>query len=54
MSKQVSDATFQKCIELFGVQGTVELVGVIGYYRLVGPFLKTFQIEPAGDVPKPF
>jgi 4-carboxymuconolactone decarboxylase len=51
---EVSDATFARCIQLFGVQGTVELVGVIGYYRMVGPFLKTFQIEPAPEVPKAF
>ena len=43
---EVSDATFKKCVEQFGVQGTVELVGVLGYYSMVGPFLKTFQIEP--------
>lgn len=43
---EVSDATFQNCIKIFGVQGTVELVGVVGYYSMVGPFLKIFQIEP--------
>ena len=51
---QVSDVTFQKAVEQFGNQGTCELVGVVGYYTMVGLFLKTFQIEPPDDVPKPF
>ncbi|MFH1602873.1 MAG: carboxymuconolactone decarboxylase family protein [Pseudomonadota bacterium] len=51
---QVSDVTFQKAVKHFGVQGTCELVGVVGYYTMVGLFLKAFEIEPPEDVPKPF
>ncbi len=51
---QVSDVTFQKAVKHFDVQGTCELVGVAGYYTMVGMFLKTFQIEPPENVPKPF
>lgn len=51
---QVSDVTFQNAVKHFGVPGTCELVGVTGYYTMVGLFLKTFQIEPPPDVPKPF
>ncbi|MFH1602874.1 MAG: hypothetical protein ABIH03_03090 [Pseudomonadota bacterium] len=50
---EASDATFEKCIKQFGVQGTVELVSVIGYYSMMGPFLKIFQIEPPSDVANP-
>jgi 4-carboxymuconolactone decarboxylase len=51
---QVSDASFQKAVQHFGIPGTCELVGLAGYYTLLGLFLKAFRIEPAGNPPRPF
>lgn len=36
----------------FGVEGTVDLVSTVGYYAMVGIFLKSFAVPtPAGDKP---
>ena len=36
----------------FGEQGTVELISTVGYYAMVGIFLKSFDVPtPTGDKP---
>ncbi len=44
-NKQVSDATYQRALGLFGEKGVVDLIGISGYYTLVSMTLNTFQVE---------
>lgn len=43
--KQVSEATYQQALSLFGEKGVVDLIGISGYYTLVSMTLNTFQVE---------
>jgi 4-carboxymuconolactone decarboxylase len=42
----LSMASYDKAIAQFGEQGTVELISTIGYYAMVGIFLKSFDVRP--------
>jgi len=42
----LSQAGYDKAIKQFGEQGTVELISTIGYYAMVGIFLKSFDVRP--------
>jgi 4-carboxymuconolactone decarboxylase len=42
----LSKATYDRAITQFGEQGTVELISTIGYYAMVGIFLKSFDVRP--------
>ena len=51
-TKDLSQASYDKAVAQFGLQGTVELVSTIGYYAMVGIFLKSFGVPtPTGDTP---
>jgi 4-carboxymuconolactone decarboxylase len=43
---ELSQASYDKAIAQFGEQGTVELISTIGYYAMVGIFLKSFGVQP--------
>ena len=45
-TKELSQASYDKAIAQFGEQGTVELISTIGYYAMVGIFLKSFDVRP--------
>ena len=45
-AKELSQAGYDKAIAQFGEQGTVELISTIGYYAMVGIFLKSFDVRP--------
>ena len=45
-TKELSQATYDRAIAQFGEQGTVELISTIGYYAMVGIFLKSFDVRP--------
>jgi 4-carboxymuconolactone decarboxylase len=48
----LSQAGYDKAVKQFGLQGTVELISTIGYYAMVGIFLKSFGVPtPTGDTP---
>ena len=49
---ELSVATYDRAIRQFGEQGTVELISTVGYYTMVGIFLKSFDVPtPTGDRP---
>ena len=51
-TKELSQATYDTAVAQFGLQGTVELISTIGYYAMVGIFLKSFGVPtPTGDTP---
>ena len=51
-TSELSQAGYDKAIKQFGEQGTVELISTIGYYAMVGIFLKSFDVPtPTGDNP---
>src|SRR4029079_15397669 len=45
-TKELSKPSYDKAIAQFGEQGTVELISTIGYYAMVGIFLKSFDVRP--------
>ena len=52
-TKQVSDAAYQRAIELLGEQGVMDLIGVSGFYTAVSMTLNVAQAPlPAGE-PEP-
>ncbi|MBI4639698.1 MAG: carboxymuconolactone decarboxylase family protein [Candidatus Tectomicrobia bacterium] len=44
-TQHVSDATFQKALAEFGVQGITELTATMGYYGMLAFALNTFEVE---------
>ena len=43
---ELSQPTYDRAIAQFGEQGMVELISTIGYYAMVGIFLKSFGVQP--------
>jgi 4-carboxymuconolactone decarboxylase len=51
-TKDLSQETYDAAVAQFGLQGTVELISTIGYYAMVGIFLKSFGVRaPNGETP---
>ena len=51
-TRELSQATYDRAIAQFGVEGTVDLISTVGYYAMVGIFLKSFDVPtPTGDRP---
>ena len=49
-TNRVSEESYQRAVEAFGLTAVVELIGTIGYYSLVCMTLNTFQIGlPPGE-----
>ena len=42
-TKELSQAGYDNAVKQFGLQGTVELISTIGYYAMVGIFLKSLR-----------
>ena len=50
--QNVSDATYQRVISLFGERGVVELIGISGYYTMVSMTLNVARIQiPETETP---
>jgi 4-carboxymuconolactone decarboxylase len=45
-TQALSQPTYDKAVMQFGEQGIVELISTIGYYAMVGIFLKSFDVRP--------
>jgi 4-carboxymuconolactone decarboxylase len=52
-SKQVSDATYRKVLDLFGEQGVMDLIAVNGYYSLVSMILNVDRTPIPNNGPNP-
>ena len=51
-TQELSQATYDRAVAQFGIEGTVDLVSTVGYYAMVGIFLKSFDVPtPSGDRP---
>ncbi|MDH3234553.1 MAG: carboxymuconolactone decarboxylase family protein [Alphaproteobacteria bacterium] len=47
--RQVSDGSFARAKELFGIEGVIDLIGILGHYTLMAMVLNTFEVaEPDG------
>lgn len=53
-TRRVSDATYQRTVERFGLQATVNLTGLLGYYVLVAMTLNVFEMRVPGQPALPF
>ena len=51
---RVSDAAFNRAVELLGTLHVIEIIGLIGRYTLVSCTLNTFQVPLAEGVEAPF
>ncbi len=53
-TRRISDATYQRALDTFGMQTLVDLVAIVGYYCMVSTTLNAFEAPlPAGE-PSPF
>jgi 4-carboxymuconolactone decarboxylase len=43
---ELGQSSYDKALAEFGEQGVVELISTIGYYAMVGIFLKSFDVRP--------
>jgi 4-carboxymuconolactone decarboxylase len=51
-TRDLSQAGYDRAVARFGVEGTVDLISTVGYYAMVGIFLKSFGVPtPTGDSP---
>jgi 4-carboxymuconolactone decarboxylase len=51
-TRDLSQPTYDRAVAQFGIDGTVDLVSTVGYYAMVGLFLKSFDVPtPTGDRP---
>ena len=51
-TKELSQPSYDRAIRQFGAEGTVDLISTVGYYAMVGIFLKSFDVPtPTGDRP---
>ena len=48
-NKQLSAQSYNKAVDLLGIDGTVELVSILGYYTLLAMVLNTFEVEADPD-----
>lgn len=53
-SKRVSDATYARAVELFGLKVVVNLIGLLGYYALVAMTLNVFGMRAEAQSSLPF
>lgn len=53
-TKRVSDATYARAVERFGLAVTANLVGLLGYYALVAMTLNVFDMRANGQTSLPF
>ena len=52
-TKQVSDGTYARALELFGERGVIDTVGIIGYYTLLAMVMNTARTAvPAPAAPE--
>ncbi|MBM7131405.1 carboxymuconolactone decarboxylase family protein [Dyella mobilis] len=52
--RRVSDATYGKAVERFGLAATVGLTGLLGYYAMVAMTLNVFGMRGDGQTALPF
>lgn len=52
-TKFVSDATHKRLVDIFGIQGMIDLTGLIGYYTTVAMLLNSQQYPLAPGVTPP-
>lgn len=48
-NRKVSDATYNKAVELLGKETVVDLVGVLGYYSLISMTINAFEVDAPGS-----
>ncbi|PLZ00325.1 4-carboxymuconolactone decarboxylase [Burkholderia sp. WAC0059] len=53
-TRRVSDATYARAVERFGIDTTINLVGLLGYYSLVAMTLNVFEMRAQGQTSLPF
>ena len=53
-SRRISDATYKRGLDTFGMQTLVELVAIMGYYCMVSITLNAFEAPLPDGEPSPF
>jgi 4-carboxymuconolactone decarboxylase len=52
-TRRVSQATYERTVNLFGERGAVDLVGILGYYSLICLTINAFEVKPPAPEPDP-
>ena len=47
----VSDATYKRVLERFGIKGTVELTALIGHYAMIAMMINAHEFGTDGPAP---
>jgi 4-carboxymuconolactone decarboxylase len=53
-TRRISDATYRRALETFGMQTLVDLVAIVGYYCMVSTTLNAFEAPLPKGEPSPF
>ena len=53
-TRRISDATYQRALDTFGMQTLVDLVAIVGYYCMVSTTLNAFEAPLPPGEPSPF
>ncbi len=49
-TNRLSDATYARAVETFGLKGLVDIIGTVGYYSMVSMTLNIFDVDlPPGE-----
>jgi 4-carboxymuconolactone decarboxylase len=51
---RVSDATYQRAVDIFGQDLVIDLVGIVGYYCLIAMTLNVFEVPLPAGAKNPF
>jgi 4-carboxymuconolactone decarboxylase len=52
--RRISDGTYQRALDAFGMQALVDLIAIVGYYCMVSTTLNAFEAPLPPGEPSPF
>ena len=50
-TKHLAQATYDRAVAMFGLEGVIEVVSCAGCYGMIGLVLNVFEIPPRAGVP---
>jgi 4-carboxymuconolactone decarboxylase len=53
-TRALSDATYQRAIDVLGSRGVLDTIAVLGYYGLIAMSMKAFKMVPESQTVDPF
>ena len=53
-TRALSDATYQRAVDVLGSRGVLDTIAVLGYYGLIAMSMKAFKMVPDSQTVDPF